>query len=195
MDDTLLFRRDVLGQFSMHLERVAKGLSKRDDPYIATADHVKPRPHFFLEPSSTFVYLRPGVKEALDYARAHASSVHAFSAASDAEAILAFTGLCPYFEKVFPRDGFTTFAIREGTPVRLKNLESVRKDLGLRTEDKVYVFDDRPEWIVPSGPNDHVISVAPFQPAYSLYGVRTIPGDTLSDTELMTKVVAALAAI
>jgi len=64
--------------------------------------------------------------------------------------------------------------------------------LGLSDHDDLYMLDDRPQWIDAGSSRDHVIAVAPFQPAYKLYGVQVVkhphqddPTDTIPDDNVL----------
>jgi beta-phosphoglucomutase-like phosphatase (HAD superfamily) len=189
IDDTLLFRREVLGQADLHHKRVRAGLATEEDPWNVRADLISPRPDVFFAEEASFVYLRPGVHEALDYAKTLTTpeNIHAFSASSNPQQILEATGLRHHFNKVFGR-AYTEFHIDKGTPTLLKNLTKVREALGLASQDRLIMLDDKPSWISNVGPNDRVIPVPPFQPPYRLYDVQVIkwphlpdPSDTLAD--------------
>lgn len=192
IDDTLLFRREIYGQYDLHRKQIEKGLVRTGDSYIPTVEKVYPRPDRFFEEAATLVYIRPGAKEALDYARKKAHKVCAFSASADPKWILEQTGLLHHFDKVFGRE-HTAFAVKDGQPVCLKRLESIRRALNLDPADKVYMLDDRPEWIIASTANDHIVPVAPFMPAYKLYDVQVIkasdsipdPTDRVSDETVL----------
>lgn len=177
MDGVLLYRNDIYGQFDLHEQRVKAGLAKASDTWKAKQTDVSPLPDFFWqwESTSTFYYLRPGVKEALDYAKTHFDGIYAFSASSEPAATLHYVGLDGYFDTIFGRDGFT--ALMRDTTDRLiphKMLNTIRNYLGINAYDELFIIDDNPQWIVPSSPNDHIIPIPPFKPNYKLYGVEVM---------------------
>jgi NLI interacting factor-like phosphatase len=194
MDDTLLCRREIYGQYNLHNKRVKAGLVDKNHDWKATIEDVTPRPDFFFGDNygARFIYLRPNVKEALQYAKENSDAIYVFSASSDAKYILKQTGLGDYFDGVFGRE-FTTPYKTRGEFVLRKNLDTIRKHLNLKDSDKLYILDDHPEWVDSSKPTDHIISVEPFNPAYKLYGVQVIkypeqmdPTDELyNDMELL----------
>lgn len=195
IDDTLLFRRDITGQMNLHWARVAAGLAKDNESHKAREDLISPRPDFFFaDDAPSFIYLRPGVHEALEYAKALTApeNIHAFSASSNPEHILEITGLRNHFNKAFGRE-YTDFAVKDSRPTLLKNLAKLREALGFTENDRILMIDDRPDWVINAGSQDRVVPVRPFQPPYRLYDVVVVknpgepdPTDTLfEDSELM----------
>jgi hypothetical protein len=196
MDETLLCRREIIGQLNLHYMRVSAGLAAKNDNHKATINDIVPRPDFFFpEPNSMLMYLRPHVKEALAYAKEQADAIYVFSASSDPTTNLRLSGLADYFDGIFGREFTIPHVSRADSRYILrKDLDAVRKHLGLSDHDEVYILDDRPEWIDASSSRDHVVAVTPFQPSYKLYGVQVVkypdqddPTDTIpDDTVLMT---------
>lgn len=203
VDDTLIFHREIFGQSNLHDMRVRAGLApKIDDPIArfaaskAKIDDVMPRPDFFVPEASRFIYLRPHVIEALEYAKAHADAIYAFSASVDPSQILSLTGLDSYFKAFFGRAYTKEARANNGMFIFRKNLAAMREHLKLSERDKVYIIDDHPEWIdVSPGGNDHIIGVPSFQPSYKLYGVQVIkyphqddPSDTIPNENILMDV-------
>jgi hypothetical protein len=172
IDDTLLFRRDIMGQLNLHMMQVAAGHAKETDDWRATIEKVFPRPDFFFDDGPTLVYIRPGVKELLLELSSHfgKENIHAFSASSDPTTILEKTGLRTYFNQVFDRS-HTLYENRDGKSILLKNLQSVRDALKLEDQDNLIMIDDHPEWVLNKLPTDNVVGIKPFTPSYKLYDV------------------------
>lgn len=195
IDDTLLCRRVIYGQMNLHHMKVAAGLANSNDTWKATVEDVMPRPDFFFndEYGAEFIYLRPNIKETLNYTKEKADAIYAFSASSDPAYILKETGLDNYFDGIYGRE-FTSLQYDKGNPILRKDLAAIRKHLNLKNDDELYILDDHPEWIDASGVNDHILSIEPFHPAYKLYGVQVIkypeqvdPIETLpNDTSMLT---------
>ena len=177
MDGTLLYRNDILGQMDLHERRMRKDPTLKKEDWRAKESDVVPRPDKFWEPSSTFYYLRPGVKEALEYANAHADEVYAFSASSTAKGTLEFVGLSHYFKDVFGLEATQLRSDKTGYHVFHKLLESVHSHLSMAPTDKLFMIDHHPEWIIPSCPNDIIIPIKSFMPNYKLYGVQFMKHD------------------
>lgn len=193
MDETLLCRREITGQLNLHYMRVSAGLAAKNDDHRATINDIVPRPDFFFPERNSLMYLRPHVKEALAYAKEHADAIYVFSASSDPKTNMRLSGLDHYFDGIFGRE-FTTphYSDADHRHILRKDLAAVRKHLGLSDHDDLYMLDDRPEWIDASCSRDHVIAVAPFQPAYKLYGIQVVkypdqddPTDTIPDDNVL----------
>lgn len=200
MDGTLLYRNDILGQMTLHERRMRNDPSIKKEDWRAKESDVVPPPDKFWEPSSTFYYLRPGVKEALEYANACADGVYAFSASSTAKGTLEFVGLSHYFKHVFGLEATQLRSDKKGNQVFHKLLESVRSHLGMAPTDKLIMIDDHPEWIIPSGPNDILVPIQSFMPNYKLYGFQFMkhspsepdPTDMLPDETTLIDVVRSI---
>jgi hypothetical protein len=175
IDDTILCRREIYGQYNLHNMRVQAGLAKENDQWMATIEDIIPRPNFFFNDGygPLFIYLRPNIKETLNYAKENADAIYAFSASSDPSYILEQTGLDKYFDGIYGRE-FTTNHYDKGKNILRKDLAAIRNHLKLKDYDELYMLDDHPEWIDASGPHDHILSVKPFQPPYKLYGVQVM---------------------
>lgn len=105
-------------------------------------------------------------------------------------------GIAEKVNKVFDRK-WTECILEHGSFVALKDFASVRKTLGLKPTDVVYLFDDRPEWVKSMSINDHIISVPAFSPAYELYCVsktHDIVPDTIPPETVLLDVVRAMIA-
>lgn len=73
---------------------------------------------------------------------------------------------------------------------------TIRAALELKPTDKVYLFDDHPEWVKNVTENDHAVSVPIFMPPYELYGVAkthdVVPNTIPAETTLLDIVKAKL---
>lgn len=172
IDDTILFRRDIMGQFNLHIMQVNAGFAKETDDWCATIEKIYPRPDFFFDDGPTLVYIRPGVKESLLELAYHfgKENIHAFSASSDPITILEKTGLRTYFNQVYDRS-HTLYETIDEKPILIKNLQSVRDVLKLEADDILIMIDDHPEWVLNKLPTNKVIGIKPFTPSYKLYDV------------------------
>lgn len=172
IDSTLLFRTEVYGIWSLQQERERAGLAAPGETYAITADKIRPRPDVLFTERQEIVYVRPGALEALDIARTAVSpeNVHIFTASSNPGYVLTATGIADKINMTFDRKWTEVFLDR-GSFMALKDLAAVRKSLGLKPTDIVYLFDDKPEWVKNVSSNDRVIAVPAFTPAYELYGV------------------------
>lgn len=172
IDSTLLFRTEVHGVWNLQQKRERAGLAAPGETCAITADKIRPRPDVLFTESQEIVYVRPGALESLDIARTAVSpeNVHIFTASSNPGYVLTATGIADKINVTFDRKWTEVFLDR-GSFMALKDLAAVRKSLGLKPTDIVYLFDDKPEWVKNVSSNDRVIAIPAFTPAYELYGV------------------------